>query len=130
MHIISSRNLDWRIENDAWKLTTICLPYVKGLAERIQRICSTYDITIIFTSGSTLWRYLFCVKPIIEFNMINKCVYFLHYSGGKTYEGKICRQWKIILEKHQKAVILGEIEKSGTADHIQKEKGNHLLKLK
>ena len=30
------------------------------------------------------------------------------------------------LEKHQKAVILSEIEKSGMADHIWKEKGNHL----
>ena len=133
MHIISSINLDWRIENDARKLTTMCLPYVKGLAERIQRICSPYDLRTIFTSGSTLWRYLFCVKPLTEFNVINNCVYFLHYSGGKTYEGKICRPWKIILEEHQKAVIFGEIEKSGIADHILKEKGSHLplwMKLK
>ena len=33
---------------------------------------------------------------------------------------------KNILEEHQKAVILREIEKSGMDDHIQKEKGNHL----
>ena len=31
-----------------------------------------------------------------------------------------------MLQGHQKAVIPGEIEKSGMADHIRKEKGNHL----
>ena len=97
--------LDWRIENDDRKLTTICLPYVKGLAERIQRICSPYDIRAIFTRGSTLWRYLFCVKPLTEFNMINNCVYFIHYSGGKTYKDNICWPLKIMLQEHRKAVI-------------------------
>ena len=33
------RNLDWRIENNTRKLTTVCLPYVKGLVEKIQKIC-------------------------------------------------------------------------------------------
>ena len=33
---------------------------------------------------------------------------------------------KIRLEEYQKAVIYGEIEKSGMADHILKEKGNYL----
>ena len=37
------RNLDWRLEDNTWKLTMVCLPYVKGLAERIQKICSPYD---------------------------------------------------------------------------------------
>ena len=48
------RNLDWRIENHTRKLTMVCLPYVKGLAERIQKICCPYDIRTVFTSGSTL----------------------------------------------------------------------------
>ena len=33
---------------------------------------------------------------------------------------------KIRLEEHWKAVVRGEIEKSGMADHIWKEKGNYL----
>ena len=35
----ATRNLDRRIEDNTRKLTTVCLPYVKGLAERIQKIC-------------------------------------------------------------------------------------------
>ena len=57
--------------------------------------------------------------------MIKNCVYFIHYSCGKAYRDEICRPLKIMLE-HRKAVIRGEIEKSGMADHIWKEKGNHL----
>ena len=57
------RNLDRRVEDNTRKLTTVCLPYVKGLAERIKKICSPYDIRTVFTSGSTLRRYLFRVKP-------------------------------------------------------------------
>ena len=30
------------------------------------------------------------------------------------------------LEEHQKAILRGEIKKSGIADYIWKEKGNHL----
>ena len=69
------RNLYRRIEDNTQKLTTVCLPYVKGLAERIQKTCSPYDIRTVFTSGSTLRRYLFRVKPPTEFNMTKNGVY-------------------------------------------------------
>ena len=44
---LAPRNLDRRMEDNTRKLTTVCLPYVKGLAERIQKICSPYDIRSI-----------------------------------------------------------------------------------
>ena len=89
-------------------------------------MCSRYDIRTIFTSGSTLWRYLFRVKPPTELNVIKNCVYIIRYSGCNAYKGEICRPLKISLEELRQAVIRGEIEKSGIADHICKEKGNHL----
>ena len=82
-HITSApRNLDRRIEDNTRKLTTVCLPYVKGLAERIQKICSPYDIRTIFTSNLTLRRYLFRVKPPTEFNNIKNCVYSIPCPYG------------------------------------------------
>ena len=45
---------------------------------------------------------------------------------GKIYKGETGRPLKVRLEEHRKAVVRGEIEKSGMADHIWKEKGNHL----
>ena len=78
------------------------------------------------TSGSTLCRYLFWVKPLMEFNMIKNCVYSILCSCGKIYKGETGRPLKVRQEEHRKAVVRGEIEKSGMADHIWKEKGNHL----
>ena len=104
----------------------LCLPYVKGLAERIKKICSPYDIRTVFTSGSTFRRYLFRVKPPTEFNMTKNCVYSIPCSCGKIYKGETGRPLKVRLEEHRKAIVRGEIEKSGMADHIWKENGNHL----
>ena len=85
------RNLHWRMEDNTRKLTTVCLPYVKGLAERTQKMCSPYDIRTAFTSGSTLRRYLFRVKPPTEFYMTKNCVYSIPSSSGKIYKGEIGR---------------------------------------
>ena len=120
------KNLDKRIEDNTRKLTTVCLHYFKGLTERLQKICSPYDIRTVFTSGSTLRRYLFRVKPTTEFNMIKNCVYSTPCSWGKIYKGETFRPLKVRLEEHWKAVVRGEIEKLGMADHIWKEMGNHL----
>ena len=120
------RNLDRRVEDNTRKLTTVYLPYVKGLAERIKKICSPYDIRTVFTSGSTLRRYLFRVKPPTEFNMTKNCVYAIPCSCGKIYKGETGRPLKVRLEEHRKAIVRGEIEKSGMGNHIWKENGNHL----
>ena len=106
--------------------TTVCLLYVKGLAERTQKICSLYDIRTVFTSGSTLREYFFRVKPPTEFNITKNCVYSIPRSCGKIYKGETGRPLKVRLEEHREAVVRGEIEKSGMVDHIWKEKGNHL----
>ena len=54
------------------------------------------------------------------------CVYSIPYSCSKIYKGETGRPLKVRLEEHRKAVVQGEIEKSGMVDHIWKEKGNHL----
>ena len=91
------------------KTHLICLPYAKGLAKRIYKICSPYDIRTIFISDSILRRYLFWVKPPTEFNMIKNCVYSIPYSCGKIYKGETDRPLKVRLEEHRKAVERGEI---------------------
>ena len=123
--ISAPRNLDRRIEDNTRKLTTVCLPYVKGLAERIQKICGSYDIRTVFASGSTLRRSLFRVMPPTEFNIAKNCVYSIPCRCGKIYKGETVHPLKVRLEEHWKAVVRGESEKSGMADHIWKEKGNH-----
>ena len=88
------RNLDRRIEDNTRKFITVCLPYIKRPAEWIQKICSPYDIRTVFTSGSTLRRYLFRVKPPTEFNMIKNCVYSI---PCKTHTELVNSLWDIII---------------------------------
>ena len=45
----------------------------------------------------------------------------------KYTKARNSRPLKVRLEEHRKAVIRGEIEKSGMTDHIWKEKRDHLL---
>ena len=54
-------------------------------------------------------------------------MYSIPCSCGKVYKSKTCHLLKASLEEHQKAVVWGEIEKSGMADHIWKDKGSILL---
>ena len=58
--------------------------------------------------------------------MIKNCVYSILSSCSKLYKGETGRPLKVRLEEHWKAVVRGEIEKSGMADHTWKEQGNHL----
>ena len=101
---LAPRNLDRRIEDNTRKLTTVCLLYTKGLAERIQKICCPYDTRAVFTSGSTLRRYLFRVKPPTEFNITKNYIYSIQKwdrsstksKARRTSEGSSTRwNWKV-----------------------------------
>ena len=105
------RNLDRKIEDNTRKLTTVFLPYVKGLAERTQKICCPYDIRTVFASDLNLRRYLFRVKPAKEFNMTKNCVYSIPCICGKIYKGETGRPLKLRLEEHRKVVVRGEIKR-------------------
>ena len=58
--------------------------------------------------------------------MIKNCVYSIPRSCGKIYKSETGRTLKVRLEEHRKAVVRGEIEKSGMANHIWEGKGKHL----
>ena len=115
---LAPRNLDWVTENDTPKLTTVCLLYVKGLVKKIQKICSPYDISTIFRAAQLFKIPLLSQTPNrIQYDQ-ELCI--LHPIPV------VLKYTKVKLKKHWKAVYCGEIEKSGMADHIWKEKGNCL----
>ena len=57
--------------------------------------------------------------------MTKDCVYAIPCSCGRKYKGETGHLRKVRLQEHQKAVTRGEVEKSGIADHIWREKGDH-----
>ena len=92
-----------------------------------QRTCrkDPKDMQSIWHQDSIHKWFNFQIKLPIEFNIKN-CIYSIPGSCGKTYKGETGCPLKVRLEDHRKAVVRGEIKKSGMADHIWKEKGNHL----
>ena len=61
------------------------------------------------------------LNRISSVNIIKNCVYSIPCSCRKIYKGETGRPLKVRLEGHRKAVVRGEIEKSGMPDHIWKE---------
>ena len=59
--------------------------------------------------------------------MTKDCVYAIPCSCGRKYKGETGCLLKVRLQEHQKAVTRGEVEKSGVADHIWREKGDQCL---
>jgi predicted GIY-YIG superfamily endonuclease len=113
-------------DDDNNKPTTVCLPYVKNVSEKIQKICIPYNIRVVFQSRSTLRSYISHTKPSTEITNIKNCVYSIHCTCGFFYLGETCRPLKVRVEEHRKAVCKGETSKSGIADHVWREKGKHL----
>ena len=53
------------------------------------------------------------------------CVYTIPCNCGRKYKTETGRLLKVWLQEHKKAVTRGEVEKSGVADHILREKRDH-----
>ena len=86
------------------------------------------DVTIFYNEPSFLVRYFPKHNVLIIGCDINAHM-------GKYKNDKFCshkspyptvRPQKVRLEEHRKVIVRGEIEKTGMADHILREKGNHL----
>lgn len=83
----------------------VFLPYIKGLSEKIQKICVPYNIRTIFRSSSTLQRNLYQVKPNTGENMTKNRMYLIPCSCGREYEGERSHPLKLRIEKYRKAIV-------------------------
>ena len=59
-------------------------------------------------------------------NMTKDCVYVTPCNCERKYKGETGRPLKVRLQEYQKAETRGEVEKSGVADYIWRNKGDHL----
>ena len=85
--------------------------------------CWGFDSEEMFTKS---WANSECCPYIIWTTNLNFFFTKPLTWGRQVYKGKTCRLLRVNLQKHRKAVVRREIEKSGMADHIWKEKGNYL----
>ena len=92
------------LEEDQPKL--LCLPYVKGLSERIERACksSLTNLKVVFKSQRTLRSMLTNVKNRPPAEKVKGVVYQVKCSCGSAYIGETGRTLEIRLKEHQRAV--------------------------
>ena len=95
----------------------LCLPYVKGLSEKVERICASLGIKAAFKPVKTLKQALMKVKTWIPDESKRCIVYEVPCKGcDKRYIGETKRTLKVRLGEHKQAVKRGD-PKNGIAVH-------------
>ena len=83
---------------------TLCLPYVKGISERIQRMCRRIGIRTVFSAKRTLKSLLTKVKGRPPIEQAKGVVYEVSCEFGETYIGETGRTLGARLREHKYAV--------------------------
>ena len=86
------------------KKKILVLPYVKGLSERIGRVCHNLDVNLVSTSTRTLRSQLMHVKNRIAEDQVCGVVYSVDCQCGHTYVGETGRTLNTRLKEHMRAV--------------------------
>ena len=110
--------------NEENPLTTIRLPYSKGVSEDIKKVCKQFNIRCVFKSQPTLRQILTKTKPKMDKNNKKNIIYQVPCRCGKLYIGETKRPLKTRIEEHKSALRTGETSRSHIAVHAW-EDGEH-----
>jgi hypothetical protein len=100
-------------------LKVMCTPYVKGLSERIEKLCAPLGVRAVFKPGRTLRRSLTKVKKQTPQEKQTGIVYEVPCKDcDKVYVGETKRTMKVRLSEHRQAVRKGD-SRNGIAVHVQ-----------
>ena len=95
----------------------VMLPYVSGVSEDIRRVCSRYNLRVVFKSGQTLRTMLTRVKDRLPEEKRSKVVYQIPCDCGKVYIGETTRRLETRLKEHKEAHRKADTETSAVAEH-------------
>ena len=95
-------------EEEDGKIDTICLPYIQGLSEDVERAVRDLNIRAVFKTTLTLRRYLTKVKTPTDPNNTKGVVYMIPCECGRVYVGETGRTLKqrIVMSNEPVAMAL------------------------
>ena len=97
---------------------TLCTPYVRGVSEKLKRICAPLNIRMVFTPAYTLKRTLMKVKNCVPEEKKKAVVYHVPCKDCcKLYTGESKRTLKVRLAEHKRAVQKSDVN-NGIAMHV------------
>ena len=103
----------------------LCTPYIKGLSEKIAKVCAPLGVKPVFRPKKTLKRELMQVKNRTPEQKQTGVVYEIPCKDcPEVYVGETKRTLKVRLSEHRQAVKRGD-PKNGIAVHVQKT--NHCI---
>ena len=98
----------------------LCLPYVRRLSEKIEKVCAPLGIKAVFKPSNTLRQSPVHVKNRLPEEKKRSVVYQVPCKGcDQVYIGETKRNLKIRLAEHRQAVRRGD-DKNGIVVHVQK----------
>ena len=104
-------------EEEDGKIDTICLPYIQGLSEDVERAVRDLNIRAVFKTTLTLRRYLTKVKTPTDPNNTKGVVYMIPCECGRVYVGETGRTLKQRITEHKRAVKNAD-SNNGLAVHV------------
>ena len=104
---------------------TMCLPYIQGLSEKLERVCTSLGVKAVFKPVRTLRQILMQVKTRIPEERKRGVVYEVPCKEcHQTYIGETKRTLKVRLSEHKQAVKRGD-PKNGIAVHAHE--SSHMI---
>ena len=99
---------------------TLRTPYVRGLSEKLERICASLGIRSVFTPARTLKRTLMKVKSRLPDEKKKGVVYQIPCNNcDYVYTGESKRTLKVRMTEHKRAVKMSD-PNNGIAVHVAK----------
>ena len=95
----------------------LCIPYVKGLCEKLDKKCRSLNIRITPRSRRTLQSLLMKVKSRRNEMKEKGVVYKIQCERGDTYVGEMGGTLETRLKEHTRAVIMDD-SKNGREQHL------------
>jgi hypothetical protein len=102
-------------------LSSVYIPYVKGVSEKFKRIGNRYNIRMIFRTNYTLRSSLMRNRPERDQQQTTQCVYIIPCECGRRYIGETGRILSVRLREHRHNLKEGHLEKSKLAQHAYEE---------
>jgi hypothetical protein len=97
-------------------LSTLCIPYVAGLSEKIRRIGNNYSLRTVFSSQDTIRSRLVNFKPR-DIKSNQDVVYEIPCECRSSYIGETGRPVETRVTEHQRSVEKNNPGDSKLAEH-------------
>jgi hypothetical protein len=92
-------------------LSTVLIPYMKGISEEFRCTGERYNIKTVFKTRQTLRIMLTRTRPHREVQDMRKCIYSIPCEFGRCYIGETGRPLGIRILEHMNNLKQGLMEK-------------------